>query len=86
MPPTMIITIAPDRDGETMMWVSMRDADGASGPPRRVVPNARLNAFITSMQVLARGELTAVESPAHGRTEDSDPAIVGEAADGEHGR
>lgn len=61
---TLIITIAPDRDGKTTMSVSFCGADGApAGPAREVVLNDRLAAFVADMQALARQKLATLERP-----------------------
>ena len=63
---SLIITIAPDRDGKTTMSVSFCGADGPQMPARagsRVVLNDRLAAFVADMQALARQKLATLERP-----------------------
>ena len=83
---TLILTIAPGRNGEATMSVSFRNADGTQTPPREVVLDNRLAGFIANMQAFARAKLATLESPPQGRAEDGDPAIAVEAAHGEQVR
>ena len=81
--PTFIITIAPGRNGKATMFVSLRGADGApAGPPREVILDNRLAGFVASAQAFARQQLAALKASAEGRTEDRDPTIAVEAANG----
>ena len=82
---TLVLTIAPDHDGKTTLWVSLRDADGTPSPPRAIPVDQdwRLGAFVANVQTIARQHLAAIESagvrPAARR--DGKPAIA-DAADG----
>ena len=80
--PQLILTIAPDRDGKTALFVSLRNADGTLTLTRRIPVglDRRLGAFVVGMQAFARQQLAAIESAAIGRTRDGNPAIAVEAA------
>ena len=47
---TLVLTIAPDHDGKTTLWVSLRDADGTQSPPRAIPVDQdwRLGAFVAN--------------------------------------
>ena len=86
-PPQLVITIAPDRDGTHSILVSLRNANGAQSPPRRISVDylgGRLGAFVGAAQALARQQVAPIESPA--ARPDGDPAIASNATDGEQGR
>jgi hypothetical protein len=52
---SLIITIAPDRDGKHAISVSLRNADGTVGPPQRISVDQdhRIAAFVAAMQAIA---------------------------------
>ena len=78
MKATLILTIAPERDGTCSLHVSLRTADGTQGPPRTHPGNmdGRLADFITTMRAIARAKLAPIETSAIGRTGDGDPEAV----------
>ena len=84
-PPQLVITIAPDRDGTHAIWVSLRGADGAQSPPRRISVDylgGRLAAFVDAAQALARNRSRRSKP----RPPDGDPAIAVHATHGEQVR
>lgn len=79
--PQLILTIAPERDGTTVLLVALRDADGRQGPARRISVDLdeRLGAFVATIR-RSRGNSSR---RSNARTGDGEPASAFHAADGE---
>ena len=87
---TLVLTIAPDRDGKTTLWVSLRNTNGTLSPPLMIPvdQDGRLGAFVADMQTIARQHLASVKSAGVRPTarRDGEPAIADTADGGQIGQ